>query len=119
MEAYHWAWLPFIVFVIVTGFVVVNLIIAVICDAISALHDTEKDKLHGVHVPDAVTDRESEGSEEEATYIQRQLGSLERHVDELSLMQEQTLQTMAALAQQLAQTNRALLQPAPQPVRES
>lgn len=120
MAVHAWAWLPFIVFVIVTGFVVVNLIIAVICDAISALHDDEKAKLHGGHVPDASTDGESEDNEE-AKDIREQLGALEHHVDELTLMQEQTLQTMLALAQQLAQTNRDLQsqrqrsQPAPQP----
>eukprot|EP00578_Thalassiosira_sp_NH16_P000475 CAMPEP_0181130084 /NCGR_PEP_ID=MMETSP1071-20121207/29667_1 /TAXON_ID=35127 /ORGANISM="Thalassiosira sp., Strain NH16" /LENGTH=554 /DNA_ID=CAMNT_0023216115 /DNA_START=75 /DNA_END=1736 /DNA_ORIENTATION=- len=34
---YPWAWMPFVVFIFVTGFVVVNLIIAVLCDAIQAL----------------------------------------------------------------------------------
>jgi len=106
MAVYAWAWLPFVVFVVVTGFVVVNLIIAVICDAISALHDDEKAKLHGGHVPDATTDQESEA---ESMDIREQLGALEHHVDELTMMQEQTLQTMAALSQQLAQTNRNLL----------
>ena len=109
MEEFPWAWFPFIVFVIVTGFVVVNLIIAVICDAISALHDDEKAKLHGGHVPDATTDQESEDDNDEPKDIREQLGSLEHHVDELTVMQEQTLQTMAALAQQLAQTNSNLL----------
>jgi len=110
MVFYSWAWFPFIVFVIVTGFVVVNLIIAVICDAISALHDDEKAKLHGGHVPDATTDQESEDdNDEQSKDIREQLGSLEHHVDELTVMQEQTLQTMAALAQQLAQTNSNLL----------
>ena len=52
MAVYPWAWLPFIVFVIITGFVVVNLIIAVICDAIAALHDDEKAKLHGTYEDD-------------------------------------------------------------------
>lgn len=101
-----WAWFPFIVFVIVTGFVVVNLIIAVICDAIAALHDDEKAKLHGTNVSDTTTEQERE---EESMDIREQLGALEHHVDELTIMQEQTLQTMAALSQQLAQTNRNLL----------
>jgi hypothetical protein len=47
MEYYTWAWFPFITFVIISGFVVVNLIIAVICDAISALHDDERAKIMG------------------------------------------------------------------------
>ena len=31
------AWIPFVIFIILTGFVVVNLIIAVICDAVHML----------------------------------------------------------------------------------
>ena len=52
MAVYAWAWVPFIVFLIITSFVVVNLIIAVICDAIAALHDDEKAKLHGTYQDD-------------------------------------------------------------------
>ena len=107
MAVYSWAWLPFVIFVIVTGFVVVNLIIAVICDAISALHDDEKAKLHGSNVPDATTEQESE--DEDHMDIREKLTSLEQNVDELAIMQEHTLQTMAALSQQLAQTNRNLI----------
>ena len=106
MVVYKWAWLPFVVFVIVTGFVVVNLIIAVICDAISALHDDEKAKLHGTNVPDATTEHDSD--DEDHMDIREKLTSLEHNVDELAILQEQTLQTMAALSQQLAQTNRNL-----------
>mmetsp|Transcript_18865 Transcript_18865/g.38096 ORF Transcript_18865/g.38096 Transcript_18865/m.38096 type:complete len:343 (+) Transcript_18865:86-1114(+) len=36
-EEYPTAWIPFVIFIILTGFVVVNLIIAVICDAVSIL----------------------------------------------------------------------------------
>ena len=106
MVVYKWAWLPFVVFVIVTGFVVVNLIIAVICDAISALHDDEKAKLHGTNVPDATTEHDSD--DEDHMDIREKLTSLEHNVDELAILQEQTLQTMVALSQQLAQTNRNL-----------
>lgn len=34
---YSTAWIPFVIFIILTGFVVVNLIIAVICDAIQVM----------------------------------------------------------------------------------
>ncbi|KAL7490927.1 hypothetical protein ACHAWT_000582 [Skeletonema menzelii] len=36
-EEYLMAWIPFVIFIILTGFVVVNLIIAVICDAVHML----------------------------------------------------------------------------------
>lgn len=64
MAVYAWAWLPFIVFVIITAFVVVNLIIAVICDAIAALHDDEKAKLHGTF-----EDQNPEYYDEHGNYI--------------------------------------------------
>ena len=36
-EEYLMAWIPFVLFIILTGFVVVNLIVAVICDAVRML----------------------------------------------------------------------------------
>lgn len=47
MLTYPWAWFLFIVYIILTAFIIVNLIIAVICDAIAALHDDERAKLRG------------------------------------------------------------------------
>jgi Ion transport protein len=49
MMEYTWGWLPIIVYIIIAGFVVVNLVIAVICDAVSALKDDDKAKLHGTY----------------------------------------------------------------------
>jgi hypothetical protein len=34
MDQISWAWLPFLVFIMLTGFIVFNLIIAVVCDAV-------------------------------------------------------------------------------------
>jgi TolA-binding protein len=101
MLVYPWAWLPFIVFVIVTGFVVVNLMIAVICDSIAALHDDEKAKLHGMY-----NDLSERNSEEEmhpalAGGIQEQLDSLEDQVDGLSRMQEETIMALETLTHRL------------------
>jgi hypothetical protein len=47
MMVYTWGWLPIIFYIIIAGFVVVNLVIAVICDAVSALQEDDKAKLHG------------------------------------------------------------------------
>jgi hypothetical protein len=100
MDVYTWAWLPFVVFVIVTGFVVVNLIIAVICDAISALHDDEKAKLHGTFEEEEATQNESTHSALQGD-VREQLLSLENHVEELTKMQEQTLHSVAMLTRQI------------------
>jgi hypothetical protein len=115
-----WTWLPFIIFVIITGFVVVNLIIAVICDAISALQDDEKAKLLGTFEEDSEDSEDgddsdiisgNEGTESEHPAfqqdVQAQLNTLEEHVKELASMQEDSLMTLKRLTRLLrAQRNR-------------
>lgn len=120
MVAYPVAWLPIIVFVVVTGFVVVNLIIAVICDAISALHDDDKAKLHGNFRDPGAAAAESEmddgndgmssslgggGSVHPAVEVdvREQLAALEGHVEELTKMQEETMLTLQMLTSSLAE----------------
>jgi hypothetical protein len=102
MDTDPWAWLPFIVFVIITGFVVVNLMIAVICDSIAALHDDDRAKLHGTYDEDSPP-LESQGNSLPLGQgnVQEQLDSLEDQVDELSRMQEETLLALETLSQQL------------------
>lgn len=41
MDQIWWAWLPFVTFIMITGFMVFNLIIAIVCDAVSALEHKE------------------------------------------------------------------------------
>lgn len=120
-----WAWLPFIVFVIVTGFVVVNLIIAVICDAISALQDDDKAKLHGTFEErdgeSEVSDEDYEGDEGDhsrhpesvssgVVEVQVQLDILEHHMVQLAQMQEQTMRTVEILTQKLQQLHDTTIQ---------
>lgn len=117
MVVYRWAWLPFICFVIITGFIVVNLIIAVICDAISALNDDEKAKLEGQFdtTKGQTTDADNSDSGDNAddssptaeADVQEQLDSLEAQVEELTRVQVQTLYTLEYLARQL-QRSRAM-----------
>lgn len=44
MAVYPWAWAPFILFVAISGFIVFNLIIAVVCDAVATVEEEEKAK---------------------------------------------------------------------------
>ena len=84
-------------------FVIVNLIIAVICDAISALHDDEKAKLHGsFDDADVSTDGESAHPVLQED-LQQQLNTLESHVEELTRMQEETMLTLQMLTANLAE----------------
>lgn len=113
MAVYSWAWMPFIAFVIITGFIVVNLIIAVICDAISALNDDEKAKLEGGYdAKDHETEEDSEGDQADSAPspeadVQQQLDSLETQVEELTRVQVQTLYTLEYLARQLQKARAA------------
>ena len=114
MAVYRWAWLPFIAFVIITGFIVVNLIIAVICDAISALNDDEKAKLEGQFdgkgqetEEDSSVQENADGGPTPEADVQEQLDSLEAQVEELTRVQVQTLYTLEYLARQLQRSRAA------------
>lgn len=98
MVVYTWAWIPFLVFVVLTGFVVVNLVIAVICDAISALHDDEKAKIHGTF-----EDTSETSSGMPTLNVREQLDVLEGHVEELTRLQEETILALDALTRQVRQ----------------
>lgn len=41
MEQIWWAWAPFMAFIMITGFIVFNLIIAVVCDAVAVIENKE------------------------------------------------------------------------------
>ena len=52
MEVYSWAWLVFVVFIVMSSFTVLNLFIAIIIDSMQTLHETEQhetvDEVSGV-----------------------------------------------------------------------
>ncbi|KAG7356460.1 ion transport protein [Nitzschia inconspicua] len=96
IPAYKWAGIPFALFVVISGFIVVNLIIAVICDAIGALHADQKARLHGDY-------DETKTDAENAKYmdIREQLDELEDHVEELTRIQARTFHTLQYLTKQI------------------
>jgi ABC-type multidrug transport system fused ATPase/permease subunit len=103
MVVYPTAWLPVIAFIICTAFVIVNLIVAVICDAVSALHDDDKAKLHGrLQTDDGQTDAESESETSKHESMGSHLDALEEQVGELFRMQEETMSTLHLLTQFVA-----------------
>jgi len=90
------AWLTFFVFVIISGFVIVNLIIAVICDAISSLDDDEKANLHGQYESDSDSSSRTPKME-----LREQLDSLEDQMVNITRIQARTFHTLQYLTQQL------------------
>ena len=95
-KVYKWAWLPFTTFVIISGFIVVNLIIAVICDAIGALHADEKAKLHGDFDEDNTDAGDADNMD-----IREQLDTLEDQMEDLTRIQARTFHTLQYLTQQM------------------
>ena len=95
MMKYSWAWVPFVAFVIISGFIVVNLIIAVICDAIASLHKHDKAKLQGKY------DEESESQGSAPMEIREQLDCLEEQMEELTRIQARTFHTLQYLTRQM------------------
>lgn len=100
MRVHSWAWIPFVVFVTISGFIVVNLIIAVICDAVSTLHGDVKAKIHGTFDEE---DEYSEGTIQ--VNVREQVECIEEQVDELQRRQEQTMHTLEYLTKQLQAWN--------------
>lgn len=66
MAVYYWAWIPFVGFVMVSGFIVFNLIVAVVCDAV------------------AVIEREERDDEDESLCEPSQLSLAQQRIDEMS-----------------------------------
>jgi hypothetical protein len=55
MQKYWWAWMPILGLIVISTFIVVNLIIAVICDAIAAIQTEEVTK-HADEMQHVTTD---------------------------------------------------------------
>ncbi|KAI2501652.1 hypothetical protein MHU86_12776 [Fragilaria crotonensis] len=92
IEVYFWAWVLFFVFVTISGFIVVNLIIAVICDAVATLTEDTKAKIHGSYDEDDEDD--SSEMRLKPSRMSEHLKMLEDQIDELARSQEQMLQLL-------------------------
>ena len=120
MNRYTWAWVPLLSYIIIIGFIVVNLIIAIVCDAVSALREDDKAKLHGTSSstphqqqqlpPHDYSDYDESNNDMQDTLNQHQqhkrdhgwmiyqkLKQLEGNVNELTLMQNQTILALEAM----------------------
>jgi len=87
------------IFLFITGFVVMNLIIAVICDAVSNAGDDVKEKIHGSFDEDD----DGVGSEETMKLVRERMLGVEEQLDSLEQVQERNIHTLEYLASQLKQ----------------
>jgi len=88
------SWILVIIFVIISGFIVVNLIVAVICDAISSLSDGNKAALQGRGYDD-------DDSQITRVELRDQLETIEDQIGDLTRIQARTFHTLQYLTQQL------------------
>ena len=86
----RWAWFYIIFFIVISGFIMVNLIVAVICDAIGSLSDSDKEKLQGRY-----------DSERSSVNLGEQMDEIEESIASLTRSQAKTLITLEYLMEQL------------------
>jgi len=90
-----------IVFLFITGFIVLNLVIAVICDAVSNAGDDVKGKMHGSFDED---DDDVESEETMKLVRERMLG-VEEQLDSLEQVLERNIHTLEYLTRELKREN--------------
>ena len=83
MQTYPWAWLPFLSFVIISSFIILNLIIGVLCDAVAQIQ-AENMNRHLEHITSVAS-----------ASPQTELLRLETKIDALAM----SLQSMVKLQQ--------------------
>jgi hypothetical protein len=98
MAVQSWAWLLFIAFVLISAFIVVNLIIAVICEAIGTLHSDQRAMITGQSGSGEEVNKDVEFVHVD---VKQYLESLERQVEELTRMQQQTMHTLQYMTRHL------------------
>eukprot|EP01082_Thalassiosira_pseudonana_P010832 g10376.t1 g10376 contig4:1755383-1756814(+) len=100
----YWAWAIFISFVVVTAFVVMNLIIAVICEAVHVLRTAERAMLYGFDLDsdgDEVKNND-DGTDEDA--VERRVREMTALLAQLEVSQQQMAKTIHFLSQALMQS---------------
>mmetsp|Transcript_26252 Transcript_26252/g.43311 ORF Transcript_26252/g.43311 Transcript_26252/m.43311 type:complete len:385 (+) Transcript_26252:147-1301(+) len=101
-EQEYWAWILFIIFIVMSAFVVVNLIIAVICDALQILRKAERAMLFGLSEEEAgeweiKVDTIDQAPSEESK-IEQRINDMHRMLDDVVASQERMNRTIQYLS---------------------
>ncbi len=91
MTHYPWAWAPFGSFIMITGFIVFNLIVAVVCDAV-ALTEKNVRQLDGF---------ESDNPEHKLAEAQERIDLLQCHIHDMLRTQENVQELIEFMAAEL------------------
>lgn len=79
MQKYWWAWIPVLIFIVISTFIVMNLIIAVICDAVAMIHSKEMTKQ-----VDEMQHITANAMEHNEAHHREEIARLESKIDQLS-----------------------------------
>lgn len=97
-----WSWFPMLSFVIISAFIVVNLVIAVICGAVAALEAREKAMIMGESLLENIGQEFTEHVIQQ--HVRDELAILEDTVQKLTLLQARTLQAVELMANHMKST---------------
>jgi hypothetical protein len=101
-DEYWWSWILFVAFIVVTAFVFVNLIIAVICDAVHVMGDRGVAGLTGCDEDEITKIRSRDPLElsprASNLALWHKLREIERSIDEIVSIQNQMVMLMDKLA---------------------
>mmetsp|Transcript_29228 Transcript_29228/g.40897 ORF Transcript_29228/g.40897 Transcript_29228/m.40897 type:complete len:268 (-) Transcript_29228:105-908(-) len=93
MAVYSWAWMVFVTYLLITAFIVYNLVIAVVCDAVADVeHEYDQDPL--------------ENLDENHPQNVRRIMKLKSRMSDMTKSQTELLQTMHTAVRHLEMTSR-------------
>lgn len=102
MDQRSWAWVPFLAFIMITGFMVFNLIIAVICDAVSIIDQVARERearAKGIVL---------ESPEQQLDYAQQRMDVLAERVDHMLRTQKDMQDMLELLTGELQRLDNSL-----------
>ena len=95
MQQKSWAWVPFLGFIAITGFIVFNLIIAVICDAVSIVDRVARER------EAAARGEKLESVDEKLEFAQEKIDELSDRVEDMLKHQKEMQDMLELLAMEL------------------
>lgn len=90
MEVFSWAWLYFVPFVLCTSFLIMNVVVGIVVNAISEVSETQADEEKDIQ-EDVKGDRQEDIQGDKQAQLRRELEALRKqltHVEELLDRQE-------------------------------
>lgn len=101
--------MPFIAFIFITAFVVINLVVAVICDVVSDLDKEEQAGLYGFESDEEFEMARKRGVEDKASKkeaIEKRMKELQQQIETMVNVQDQMRLTTMLLTKKLRDNSR-------------